>query len=71
MFIGGHMKEKSKMDFGDALIYIAELIHNECYQDSLESRAFMTILSGIKILNFATIYEDDIKRAIEILQGKG
>ena len=58
------------MDFGDALIYIAEFIYNECYQDSLESRAFMTILSGIKILNFATIYEDDIKRAIEILQGK-
>jgi hypothetical protein len=58
------------MDFGDALIYIAEFIYNECYQDSLENKAFMSILSGIKILNLATIYEDDIKRAIEILQGK-
>ena len=64
------MKDKSKMDFGDALIYIAEFIYNECYQDSLESRAFMTILSGIKILNLVDIYEDDIKRAIEILEGQ-
>jgi hypothetical protein len=70
MFIGGLMKDKSKMDFGDALIYIAEFIYNECYQDSLESRAFMTILSGIKILNLVDIYEDDIKRAIEILEGQ-
>jgi hypothetical protein len=70
MFIGGLMKDKSKMDFGDALIYIAEFIHERCYHDSLENRAFMSILSGIKILNLVDIYEDDIKRAIEILQGK-